>query len=112
MVMVGRFVVVASADGRALAFDGSGSARLEGPASGSSNDLFTIDEQGEPLRISRKGVHLICTTLDGRVRWRAVGEEPLGPFAASASGVAIVIGQSLAWFKSSGAAALRAEEVI
>ena len=40
-------------------------------------------------------MHLICTNLDGRVRWRAVGEEPLGPFAAGSPGVALLIGQSL-----------------
>jgi hypothetical protein len=45
-------------------------------------------------------VHVICATLDGRVRWRAVAEESLGPFTAGRAGVAILIGQSLAWFKS------------
>jgi hypothetical protein len=98
LVRVGQFGLVTSADGRALAFDRSGSVRWEGPPSGSSNDAFAVDEQGAPLRISRKGVHLICTTLDGRVRWRAVCDEALGPFAAGLAGVAVMIGHSLAWF--------------
>jgi hypothetical protein len=57
-----------------------------------------MDERNVPLRIVRKGVHLICTSFDGRVRWRAVGEGTLGPFAAGPAGVAALIGQSLAWF--------------
>ena len=100
---VGRYGVVASADGRVLAFDGSGTARFEGPASGSSSDLFSIDEHGKPLRITRRDVHLICTSLDGRVRWRAVGERALGPFAAGAAGVAVIVGQNLAWFSTPSA---------
>jgi hypothetical protein len=45
-------------------------------------------------------VHLICAALDGRVRWRTVGEEVLGPFAAGSAGIASLIGRSLAWFKT------------
>jgi hypothetical protein len=98
LVKVGRLAIATSADGRALAFDSAGSVRFEGPPSGSSNDAFTIDKQGTPLRISRKGVHLICATLDGRVRWRAVSDEPLGPYAAGPAGIAVMIGRSLGWF--------------
>jgi hypothetical protein len=105
LVRMGRFGVVASADGRVLAFDGSGTAQFEGPATGSPSDLFCIDQVGEPLRISRRNVHLICATLDGRVRWRAVSEEPLGPFTAGPAGVAILMGFDLAWFKTSAAGA-------
>src|SRR5271157_717992 len=53
MVKLSRFAIVASADGRVLALDGSGKTRFEGTASGSSNDVFSIDEHGEPLRVSR-----------------------------------------------------------
>ncbi|WP_250847192.1 lactonase family protein [Aquisphaera insulae] len=94
----GPFGIAAAADGRVQAFDRSGTVRAEGGASGTSNDVFTIDERNVPLRIVRKGVHLICTSFDGRVRWRAVGEETLGPFAAGPAGVAALVGQSLAWF--------------
>ena len=82
LVKIGRFAIVSSADGRVRALDRSGTVRFEGGASGTSNDVYSLDEAGEPLRISERGVHLICATLDGRVRWRAVGEESLGPFAA------------------------------
>jgi hypothetical protein len=83
-----------------MAYDGSGMVRHEGPASENSNDQYSIDEKGEPLRISRRNVHLICGTLDGRVRWRAVGDEALGPYAAGPAGVAILMGRGLAWFKT------------
>ena len=111
MVKLSRFAIVSSADGRVLAFDGSGKTRFEGTASGSSNDVFSIDEHGEPLRISRRGVHLICTVLDGRVRWRTVGDEALGPFAAGPAGVAILIGRSMAWFKTSEIASSSRDEL-
>ncbi len=107
LARLGRFAVVASADGRVQAVDGSGKTRFEGPASGNSSDLFTVDEHGEPVRISRREVHLICATLDGRVRWRAVSEVPLGPFAAGPAGVAIMMGRSLAWFGAGEARAPR-----
>ena len=61
-------------------------ARFEGAASGSSSDVSPSMRHGEPLRITRRGVHLICAALDGRVRWRAVAEEPLGPFVAGRAG--------------------------
>jgi hypothetical protein len=100
LVRLGRFVVASAADGRAMAIDGSGAPRQEGVGGGGPSDIFTLDEQGQPVRVSRHGVHLICAGMDGRVRWRAVGDETLGPFAAGPSGVAIVLGQSLAWFTS------------
>lgn len=98
LAKVGGFAIATSADGRARALDRSGTVHAEGSATGTSNDVFTLDESGEPVRISQRGVHLICTTIDGRVRWRAVGEEALGPFAANSPGVALLIGRSLAWF--------------
>ncbi|WP_246196463.1 WD40 repeat domain-containing protein [Aquisphaera giovannonii] len=94
----GPFAFAAAADGRVQAFDRTGTVAAEGAASGTANEAFTIDERNVPLRIIRKGVHLICMTLDGRVRWRAVGEETLGPFTAGTAGVAALFGQSLAWF--------------
>ena len=101
VIKLGQFAIVSAADGRVMACDGTGKTRFQGAASGSSNDAYSIDERGEPMRISRRGVHLICTALDGRVRWRTVGDEVLGPFAAGSAGVAIMIGRSLAWFKTS-----------
>ena len=66
--------------------------------SGDSNDVFGIDPAGDPIRISRRGVHIISAAFDGRVRWRSVVDQPLGPLAAGTSGVAIMLGKSLAWF--------------
>jgi hypothetical protein len=100
---VGPYAIISSADGRALAMDGSGTLYYAGSASGGSNDVYTIDEDAKPVRVTRRSVHLICASLDGRVRWRAVGDEVLGPLAAGPAGVAILFGQSLAWFKAAGA---------
>jgi hypothetical protein len=100
IVRLGQFAVVTAADGRALAFDGAGVGRFEATSSGSANDVFSIDEREEPIRITRRSVHLICTAFDGRVRWRTVAEDVLGPFAAGPAGVAILIGRSLGWFKT------------
>ena len=88
LVKAGPFAIIASADGRVRALDRAGTARFEGDATGSSSDQFAIDEAGKPLRVTRRNVHLICAAFDGRVRWRAVSDEPFGPFVAGAAGVA------------------------
>jgi hypothetical protein len=93
-----RLAIATAADGRALASDGSGAVLAQSSATGESNDVFYLDPSGWPLRVSRRGVHLICAALDGRVKWRAVVDQPLGPLAAGSPGVAILLGRSLAWF--------------
>ncbi len=71
----------------------------QAPSSGEANDIFYTNPAGIPLRLSRRGVHLICSSLDGRVRWRAFLEQAPGPTACAAPGVAVMIGRSLAWFQ-------------
>jgi hypothetical protein len=95
---LGPIAVVTAPDGRALAFDGSGHLRGQSRSAGGPTDLFGATPRGEPRRVSRHGVHLICADFDGRVRWRAVSDEPIGPLAVGRSGVAALIGRSLAWF--------------
>ena len=56
------------------------SAARAAPTDGGT-ELFGTEPAGEPWRVTRQGVHLICADLDGRVRWRRVADEPLGPFA-------------------------------
>jgi hypothetical protein len=100
LVRLGRFAVIASADGRALAFDGSGAVHGQGSPTEDANSVFATSAEGEILRIARHNVHLIGATIDGRVRWRAVTEHPAGPMAAGAPGAAVMLGKSLAWFKN------------
>ncbi|MGO9916854.1 MAG: hypothetical protein ACLQIB_19415 [Isosphaeraceae bacterium] len=100
LLRVGRLAVVSAVDGRAMTCDAAGIIRDESPPSGEASDVFCLDADGEPVRISRRGVHLICASLDGRVRWRSVVDEPFGPLAAAAQGTAVLIGKSLAWFKN------------
>jgi hypothetical protein len=71
---------------------------MQGAPTGDANDVFGIDPAGEPIRISRRGVHIICAVLDGPVRWRAVVDQPLGPLAAGTPGTVVLLGKSLAWF--------------
>ncbi|APW59431.1 hypothetical protein [Paludisphaera borealis] len=104
LIRLGGLALIASADGRAMAFDGSGTVRYEGAPTGGSNDVFFLDPDSIPLRVTRKDVHVLCATLDGRVRWRIIGDQPLGPCAASRAGVALMIGTTLAWFDSGGPA--------
>jgi len=94
----GPLAAVSAPDGRVLAFDGAGHLRGQGRATDGAQDLFAATARGELRRIARQGVHLICSDLDGRVRWRAVCDEPLGPVSVGTSGVAAMIGRSLAWF--------------
>ncbi len=97
--MVGAFGVVIAPDGRAMSYDSSGHAVTQGRSDGPS-DAFYPGTDGQPLRVARQGVHLICSDLAGRVAWRAVADGPLGPIAAGRAGVAAMIGKSLAWFGS------------
>lgn len=95
---LGSNALIVAPDGRALAFDGSGHLRGQSRSSEGTKDLFGTTDKGEPRRVTRQGVHLLCSDLDGRVRWRAVCDEPVGPVAVGRSGVAALIGRSLAWF--------------
>jgi hypothetical protein len=101
---LGALALVTAPDGRALAYDTAGNLRTQarGTSSGSGglgvSDVFSTSTQGEPWRVTRQGVHLICSDFSGRVLWRTVSDEPLGPLAAGPAGVAILIGRSLAWF--------------
>ncbi len=96
---VGPLAVVVAPDGRAMAFDSAGHALIQG-RSESHADAFTIGPGNQAHRVARQGVHLICSDLGGKIIWRAVAEANLGPMAAGRSGVAVMIGKSLAWFGS------------
>jgi hypothetical protein len=96
---VGPLAVAVAPDGRAIAFDATGHALVQGRAE-TVPDAFCLTPDGQALRVARQGVHLICSDIGGRVHWRAVAEGPLGPLAASGSGVAVLIGKSLSWFAS------------
>ena len=103
---LGRNALINAPDGRALAIDGAGQPRAQGRANDGAVDVFGATTSGEPVRVTRQGVHLISADLSGQVRWRTVSDEPFGPFAVSPAGVAILIGRSLAWFpdpRSAGA---------
>jgi hypothetical protein len=97
---LGHLALVTAADGRALTCDGAGSFFAQGGACEDSNPSYCVDFDGEPLRIFRHGVHVIGATFDGRVRWRAITDQTIGPLAAGAPGVAVFFGKSLAWFKN------------
>jgi hypothetical protein len=94
-----KFAVATAADGSALACTGSGELASQASSSGEANDAFYSDPAGIPLRATRRGVHLICSSLDGRVRWRAVLQQFPGPLACGSPGVAVMIGRSLSWFQ-------------
>jgi hypothetical protein len=97
---VGDAAVVVAPDGRVLAYDSSGHALAQGRADGVP-DAFCLGPGGQPLRVARQGVHLICSDLSGRVIWRAIADAPIGPLATGRSGLAVLIGKSLAWFSDS-----------
>lgn len=97
---LGSLALIVAADGRAQAFDGAGHLRGQSRASSDSRDQFGITLAGKLQRISRQGFNLIGTELDGKVKWRSVAESSLGPLAIGRTGVAILIGRSLAWFPS------------
>ncbi len=85
-----------------MAFDGMGNLRGKSLAEDGSRESCEPSPVVDDWRISRQGVHLICSSLSGRVIWRAIAEEPLGLTAVGHAGVAALIGRSLAWFKMPG----------
>jgi len=95
---LGAVTLVVSADGRTTAHDGSGRLHAQTRVAGNPLDVHAPAPGGQVQRLSKQGVHLICSDLNGRVTWRALSEQPLGPVAAGASGVAVLMGRSLAWF--------------
>ncbi|QDV36015.1 WD40 repeat domain-containing protein [Tautonia plasticadhaerens] len=97
LARAGSAAVVSAPDGRAVAYDGTGHALTSGrdPA---PPGVFAIGPDGVVLRAYRRGPHLICEDLDGRVRWRALAESARGPLAAGLGGVAALLGRDLAWF--------------
>jgi hypothetical protein len=105
LLRLGRLALATAADGRAMTCDGAGDFQAQSGPSSDSNDTFGITADGEPIRISRQGVHIIAATLDGRVKWRSVVDQPIGPLAVGAAGTAVVLGRSLAWFSNEPAGA-------
>jgi YD repeat-containing protein len=97
---VGPLALVNAPDGRALAYDGAGRLRAQARTTGGGPEVFGFTPEGEPWRVVHQGVHLICSDFTGRVRWRTVADEPVGPFACGMPGVAALIGRSLVWFGS------------
>ncbi len=97
---LGPIAAVLAPDGRVLAYDGAGHLRGQGRATDATRSSLGATPQGEPRRISSQTVHLICSDLDGRVRWRSVCDDPIGPIAVGRAGVAVLLGRSLAWFSN------------
>ena len=97
MHTVGAAVVIEAPDGRALMYDGAGHQRGQ-TRNESPPGVFFEGRGGAVERVVRQGMHLICSDLSGRVQWRAIAEENLGPVGAGRPGVAAIIGRSAAWF--------------
>ncbi len=95
---LGGFAVATAPDGRSIAFDGRGQSQGVGKKLDATLVLLALDGDGGLLRIARQGTHLIASELNGRVRWRAVSDVPIGTFAAGSSGVTAFLGRSLAYF--------------
>ena len=98
LLRFGGYLVAIAPDGRALAFNGRGQAQGVAKATDASLIVFSLDADGELLRIARQGTHLIASELNGRVRWRSVSNASISAIAAGSSGVAAILGRSLAYF--------------
>jgi hypothetical protein len=94
---VGAAAVVSAPDGQAIAYDGSGHVKGQSRSEESISEFFAGPE-GEVLRVAKQGVHLICSDLSGRVRWRTVSDGGLGGLGCGSVGVAAMLGRDLGWF--------------
>ena len=99
---VGSFAVVSAPDGRSIAFDADGNAR-ETSRDGDPQASYGPGPDGRPWRVSRQGLNLLCTEVDGKIRWRCVAGAPIGPVAVGKAGVAAMLGRQLAWFAAPAA---------
>ena len=98
---VGPRIVVAAPDGRALACASDGRILAQSREGGASA-TYCPGPEGAVLRVTPQGVHLACTDLAGKVRWRVVADASVGPVAAGRSGVAALLGRQLAWVGAKG----------
>jgi hypothetical protein len=95
---VGSFAVVVAPDGRAIAFDGAGNVHCQSRGETNRNVLMPSPRGETVLRVVAQNEHLICSELAGAVRWRMVADERIGPMAAGRTGLAVMLGKSVAWF--------------
>lgn len=98
---IGSYFLADAHDGRCLAFDARGYLKFQARPT-SPPWWFLTDAQGEPCRLTRQQSHLLCGDFQDRVIWRAIATAEIGPVAVSRSGVAVMLGRSLAWFPQTG----------
>jgi hypothetical protein len=60
--------------------------------------LLFLNRNDEPSALFWRAGNLMITDLVGRVQWRHISSETLGPVAAGAAGVACVLGRELVYF--------------
>ncbi len=99
MQVVGRFVVLVAPDGRALSYDASGYLRSQAGAE-EGPSVFVPADDGQPVRLVRRGTNLLCSRLNGEIVWRALSETPVGALGAASSGTAVFLGRDLAFFST------------
>jgi hypothetical protein len=94
---VGPRVVAEAPDGRALAFDATGHSREQGREPCQPGPIG-LTPDGRLDRVIHQAEHLLGTELDGRIHWRALAAESIGPLAIGSIGTAALVGRSLAWY--------------
>jgi hypothetical protein len=94
--LAGR-VVARAAGGRLFVLDSQGRMVLDSTELPPESHLF-LNRKDEPSALFWRAGNLMVTDLVGRVQWRHISTETLGPIAAGAAGVACALGRELAYF--------------
>src|SRR5262245_30263928 len=90
-------VVAKAAGGRLFVFDSQGHMVLDSTELPPESLLF-LNRNDESSALFWRAGNLMITDLVGRVQWRHISSETLGPVVAGAAGVACVLGRQLVYF--------------
>jgi hypothetical protein len=97
LVRVGKRVVARAAGGRSYLLDARGQLLLDATELPHEATLFS-DPFDDPLALFWRVGNVMVTELSGRVRWRHLSAESLGPVAAGPPGVVCALGRELTFF--------------
>jgi hypothetical protein len=94
--LAGR-VIARAAGGRIYVLDSMGKIVLDSTELPSESLLF-LNRRDEHCALFCRAGNLMVTDLMGRVQWRHISSETIGPVAAGGAGVACVLGRELVYF--------------
>ena len=97
LVRLASRVVARAASGRLYVVDARGRIELDSTELPTETLLF-LNRSDEPSALFWRAGNLMVTDLVGKIQWRHLSAETLGPVTAGAAGVACALGRELVFF--------------